>query len=66
MDKEDVACMHTMEYYSDQKKGNPVIRDNMDEPLRALRQVQLSQRKTNSAQFPVYVESKRAKLTETE
>ena len=34
--------------------------------LRALRQVQLSQRKTSSAQFHVYVESKRAELTETE
>ena len=30
------------------------------------RQVQLSQRKTSSAQFHVYVESKRAELTETE
>ena len=34
--------------------------------LRALRQVQLSQRKTDSVQFHVYVESKRAKLMETE
>ena len=32
MDKEDVLCMYTMEYYSAIKKQNNVICSNMDGP----------------------------------
>ena len=32
MDKEDVVCIYTMEYYSATKKWNPAICSNVDGP----------------------------------